>query len=145
MSYQLNALIASSDLIHAIAGELPAAHVAALAQGFSLIPVTEPLFDALNAGNEPCPLGFTSFPNGLLRRLEAWSRVWVATGIQRIGRARRDRHCSGAMPSGCREIRCGDRDPLPVICESTRIDFERSDNPGAIADWQSHARRHLAF
>ncbi|MEV8096648.1 hypothetical protein [Kitasatospora sp. NPDC085879] len=75
MSYELNALLATADLLDVVAAEVPVAQVARLAQGLALIPMTERLHGVLNVPGDRTEPGFTRFPAGFGRRLEAWSQA----------------------------------------------------------------------
>ncbi|MFF1903353.1 hypothetical protein [Kitasatospora sp. NPDC058218] len=79
MSYELQALIGSAELLAVAAAEVPAAHLSPLAQGLALIPATPAFLSALQFGRgEPGfggESGFDWFPDGLERRLAAWSKA----------------------------------------------------------------------
>ncbi|MEV4611661.1 hypothetical protein AB0K43_03530 [Kitasatospora sp. NPDC049258] len=74
MSYELNALAATAELLHVVAAEVPVARVVRLEQGLALIPMTERLHTALHQPAGAGQAGFSYFPGGLGRRLEAWSQ-----------------------------------------------------------------------
>ncbi|MFD9126338.1 hypothetical protein [Kitasatospora sp. NPDC059571] len=75
MSYELNALVATAELLDVVAAEVPAARVARLAQGLALIPVTDRLHAVLDVPGDRTEPGFSRFPASLGRRLEAWSQA----------------------------------------------------------------------
>ncbi|WP_431679147.1 hypothetical protein [Kitasatospora sp. KL5] len=75
MSYELNALLATAELLDVVAAEVPVAQVARLAQGLALIPMTERLHAVLDVPGDRVEPGFTRFPAGFGRRLEAWSQA----------------------------------------------------------------------
>ncbi|MFB8170138.1 hypothetical protein [Kitasatospora purpeofusca] len=91
MSYELQALIGPAELVAVAAAEVPAARPRPLAQGLALIPAT-PEFLAAFRGGEGTPsapgapsapaapravgtVPFDWFPDGLERRLAAWSKA----------------------------------------------------------------------
>ncbi|MFJ8112876.1 hypothetical protein [Streptomyces sp. NPDC096132] len=73
MSYSLRAVITGEDVLRDIVREIPAARSAPLAQGLSLLPVTEDVFDSVTTGDSTRPLGFWWLPGGFDGRLAAWS------------------------------------------------------------------------
>jgi hypothetical protein len=73
VSYVLQAVIAESEVLRGASREVPAARVASLGQGFSLMPMTDELFDAVTDGSAADPLGFWRLPGGFDRRLADWS------------------------------------------------------------------------
>lgn len=75
MSYELRALIGAVDLLKVVAAEVPVARVAPLEQGLALIPMTDRLFDTLNAAGGGTEPGFAFFPGGFGLRLGAWSQA----------------------------------------------------------------------
>lgn len=74
MSHELNAMIATADLLRVVAAEVPAARVVDLAQGLALIPMTDRLHDALQQPDSGPDLGFKRFPGGNTLRFAAWSK-----------------------------------------------------------------------
>ncbi|WP_371497666.1 hypothetical protein OG871_17115 [Kitasatospora sp. NBC_00374] len=74
MSYELNALAATAELLNVVAAEVPVARVVRLEQGLALIPMTDRLHAALHQPAGAQQTGFAYFPGGLARRLEAWSQ-----------------------------------------------------------------------
>ncbi|MEU9129190.1 hypothetical protein AB0D08_13965 [Kitasatospora sp. NPDC048540] len=74
MSYELNALAATAELLNVVAAEVPVARVVRLEQGLALIPMTDRLHAALHQPAAAGQPGFSYFPGGLVRRLEAWSQ-----------------------------------------------------------------------
>ncbi|MER7750539.1 hypothetical protein [Kitasatospora sp. NPDC097643] len=79
MSYELQALIGTLELLTVAAAEVPAARVVPLAQGLALIPVTPEVLSALQAdegGRRPADgAGFGWHPEGFELRLAAWSKA----------------------------------------------------------------------
>jgi len=75
MSYELNALIATVELLSVVAAEVPVAQVTRLSQGLALIPMTDRLHDALEQPSNAPDLGFKRFPGGFGLRLAAWSKA----------------------------------------------------------------------
>ncbi|MER8183888.1 hypothetical protein [Kitasatospora sp. NPDC094015] len=74
MSYELNAMAATTELLNVVAAEVPVARVVRLEQGLAVIPMTERLHAALHQPAAAGQEGFDHFPGGLGRRLEAWSQ-----------------------------------------------------------------------
>ena len=81
MGYELQAVIAEDELLRGASRDLPAARVASLGQGLSLIPMTDQLFDAATDGAEG-PLGFWRLPGGFDRRLAKWSAAGVVAYVE---------------------------------------------------------------
>lgn len=79
MSYELQALIGTLELLRVAAAEVPAARVVALAQGMALIPVTSGVLAALQGdGSVLKPVGGSGFgwhSDGFELRLAAWSKA----------------------------------------------------------------------
>ncbi|MDY0816171.1 hypothetical protein [Kitasatospora purpeofusca] len=88
MSYELQALIGPAELVAVAAAEVPAARPRPLAQGLALIPATPEFLAAFRGGEgnpsapaaPPAPRAVTAvpfdwFPDGLERRLAAWSKA----------------------------------------------------------------------
>lgn len=63
MGYELQAVIAEDEVLRGASQDLPAARVASLGRGLSLIPMTDQLFDAVTDGTEGA-LGFCGFREG---------------------------------------------------------------------------------
>ncbi|WBP88331.1 hypothetical protein [Kitasatospora cathayae] len=97
MSYELQALIGTLELLTVAAAEVPVARVVPLAQGLALIPVTSAVLAALQ-GDGVVPksgsgAGFGWHPDGFELRLAAWSKAgpiacveaefWGGNGTQR--------------------------------------------------------------
>ncbi|POX56337.1 hypothetical protein C3489_05790 [Streptomyces sp. Ru71] len=72
VGYELQAVIAKDELLRGVSRDLPAARLASLGQGLSLIPMTDQLYDAAMDGTEG-PLGFWRLPGGFDKRLADWS------------------------------------------------------------------------
>lgn len=79
MSYELQALIGTFELLAVAAAETSAARVVPLAQGLALIPVTPAVLSALQTdGGSTKPAeaaGFGWHPGGFELRLAAWSKA----------------------------------------------------------------------
>ncbi|GAB7182497.1 hypothetical protein ATKI12_2328 [Kitasatospora sp. Ki12] len=79
MSYELQALIGTLELLRVAAAEVPAARVVPLAQGLALIPVTSGVLAALQGdGSVRKPAGGAGFgwhSDGFELRLAAWSKA----------------------------------------------------------------------
>ncbi|MEU9079449.1 hypothetical protein ACFYUY_38935 [Kitasatospora sp. NPDC004745] len=79
MSYELQALIGTLELLTVAAAEVPAARVVPLAQGLALIPVTPEVRAALQVDDgTPKPVhgpGPGRHPDGFQLRLAAWSKA----------------------------------------------------------------------
>ncbi|GHF51637.1 hypothetical protein [Streptomyces griseosporeus] len=73
MAYDLRAVIADGELLRGVVGELPAARLASIGQGLSLMPVTDELFDSVTDGGGVGTLGFWGLPGGFEENLAAWS------------------------------------------------------------------------
>ena len=73
MGYVLEAVIAREELLRAAARHLPAAQVATVGQGLSLVPMTKELFDAVTDGSPADLLGFWRLPGGFGGLLAQWS------------------------------------------------------------------------
>ncbi|MFF9279691.1 hypothetical protein [Streptomyces griseosporeus] len=73
MAYDLRAVIADGELLRGGVGELPAARLASIGQGLSLMPVTDELFDSVADGGGAGPLGLWGLPGGFEKTLAAWS------------------------------------------------------------------------
>ncbi|MEV7596496.1 hypothetical protein AB0O91_03825 [Kitasatospora sp. NPDC089797] len=79
MSYELQALIGTVELLTVAAAEVSVARVVPLAQGLALIPVTPAVLSALQ-GDAAVPrpgagAGFGWHPEGFELRLAAWSKA----------------------------------------------------------------------
>ncbi|MFE4975873.1 hypothetical protein ACFRAR_27685 [Kitasatospora sp. NPDC056651] len=79
MSYELQALIGTQELLAVAAAEVPAARVVPLAQGLALIPVTSEVLTGLQSdGSVRGPGGGAGFgwhSDGFELRLAAWSKA----------------------------------------------------------------------
>ena len=73
MGYDLKAVIAGTEVLRAAARDLPAARLASLGQGMSLLPMTDALFDSVADGSDAGPLGFWRLPGGFEKTLADWS------------------------------------------------------------------------
>ncbi|WP_030232281.1 hypothetical protein [Streptomyces sp. NRRL S-350] len=79
MSYELQALIGTSELLRVAAAEVPAARVVPLGQGLALIPVTPAVLAALQGDGSPRKstggAGSGWYSAGFELRLAAWSKA----------------------------------------------------------------------
>ncbi|MET8627723.1 hypothetical protein ABZW30_28925 [Kitasatospora sp. NPDC004669] len=79
MSYELQALIGTLELLTVAAAEVPAARVVPLAQGLALIPVTSAVLAALQGDAAVSKVGggagFGWHSDGFELRLAAWSKA----------------------------------------------------------------------
>ncbi|MFD9397137.1 hypothetical protein ACFWBB_42335 [Streptomyces sp. NPDC060000] len=75
MSYDLQAVIAGGEVLRTASRDLPAARLASLGQGLSLMPMTAALFDSVADGSGTGALGFWRLPGGFEKTLADWSTV----------------------------------------------------------------------
>ncbi|BAJ29058.1 MULTISPECIES: hypothetical protein [Kitasatospora] len=75
MSYELNALIATEELIAVVVAEVPLAHAVALPHGLALVPMTDELHEALQHPSNAPDFGFKRFPSGFALRIAGWSKA----------------------------------------------------------------------
>ncbi|MGW1894207.1 hypothetical protein ACWCP6_28790 [Streptomyces sp. NPDC002004] len=73
MGYDLQAVIADGEALSAAVRDLPAARLASIGQGLSLIPMTDALFDSVADSSDVGALGFWRLPRGAEKTLAAWS------------------------------------------------------------------------
>ncbi|MEU3991752.1 hypothetical protein AB0F24_25905 [Streptomyces platensis] len=73
MGYDLHAVIAEEEVLRGAARDLPAARLASIGQGLSLMPMTDVLFDSVADGSGVGALGFWRLPGGFEQSLAAWS------------------------------------------------------------------------
>jgi hypothetical protein len=73
MGYDLRAVIADGEALRGVARDLPAARLASIGQGLSLMPITDALFDSVADGSGVGALGFWGLPGGFEKALAAWS------------------------------------------------------------------------
>ncbi|WP_172384718.1 hypothetical protein [Streptomyces sp. MNP-20] len=73
MGYDLQAVIAGGEALRGAARDLPAARLAEIGQGLSLMPMTDALFDSVTDGGGVGALGFSRLPGGFEKTLAAWS------------------------------------------------------------------------
>ncbi|MEV4556621.1 hypothetical protein AB0K51_06455 [Kitasatospora sp. NPDC049285] len=89
MSYELNALLATAELLAVVAAEVPAARMTRLSHDLALIPMTDELFDALQQPSRSADFGFKRFPDGFGLRIAAWSKsapiAYVETDAEHSG------------------------------------------------------------
>ncbi len=74
MGYELQAVIAKDEVLRGASRDLPAAQVASLGQGLSLIPMTDQLFDAATDGTEG-PRSSGGFREGMMESF--WSSMQI--------------------------------------------------------------------
>jgi hypothetical protein len=73
MSYDLQAVIADEEVLRIATRHLPAARLASIGQGLSLMPMTDSLFETVAASSGAGVLGFRRFPEGFEKTLAGWS------------------------------------------------------------------------
>ncbi|MFI2206104.1 hypothetical protein ACH47Z_36130 [Streptomyces sp. NPDC020192] len=73
MGYDLQAVIADGERLRAVARGLPAARLASIGQGLSLMPMTDVLFASVADGSGVGALGFWRLPGAFEKTLAAWS------------------------------------------------------------------------
>jgi hypothetical protein len=116
MAYQLRAVIAGQDVLRRIADDLPAARLARLGQGLSLMPMTNDLFDEVTNGDTTGPLGFSRLPGGFDARLAAWSATGAVAFVEAdyfggVGEQRAAVWADGALALG--PLALGEGEPFP--------------------------------
>jgi hypothetical protein len=82
MGYELQAVIASTDLLRAATADLAHARLAPLRQGFTLLPITDDLFDSVTDRAADQMPGFWRLPNGFDRVLAAWSHTGAVAYVE---------------------------------------------------------------
>ncbi|MGW4380699.1 hypothetical protein [Kitasatospora sp. NPDC004531] len=75
MPYELNALIATDELITVVAAELPIARVTRLPHGLAIVPMTDELHQALAHPSTAPDYDFKRFPSGFALRIAGWSKA----------------------------------------------------------------------
>ncbi|MFJ5922144.1 hypothetical protein ACIQF6_05975 [Kitasatospora sp. NPDC092948] len=75
MPYELNALIATDELITVVAAELPIARITRLPRGLALIRMTDELHNALQQPSTTPDYDFKRFPSGFALRIAGWSKA----------------------------------------------------------------------
>ncbi|MFI6494367.1 hypothetical protein [Streptomyces sp. NPDC050564] len=73
MSYDLQAVIADGEALRDAARDLPAARLASIGQGLSLMPMTDALFDSVTNNSGVGALGFWRLPGRFEKVLADWS------------------------------------------------------------------------
>ncbi|MFD5910672.1 hypothetical protein ACFWHL_18350 [Streptomyces massasporeus] len=73
MSYDLRAVIADQEVLRIATRDLPAARLASIGQGLSLMPMTDALCAAVADGGGGGTWGFRRFPGGFEKVLAGWS------------------------------------------------------------------------
>ncbi|AOT58907.1 hypothetical protein [Streptomyces rubrolavendulae] len=73
MSYALEAVIASDEVLRLASREIPGSRVVPLGQGLSLMPMTDEVVAALTDGSDGRDLGFWRLPEGFGALLAQWS------------------------------------------------------------------------
>jgi len=66
-------VIADGQALRGVARDLPAARLASIGQGFSLMPMAGALFESLADGSAVIALGFRQLPGGFEKALADWS------------------------------------------------------------------------
>ena len=72
MGYTIQAVIGPAALLTTVVAEQPGAALIGLPQGIAMMPMTDEVFDAVNAGADE-GLGFWKLPAGYPGKLSAWS------------------------------------------------------------------------
>lgn len=75
MSYEIQAVIASTDLLRAATADLAHARLAPLQQGLTLLPITNDLLDSVTDQAADQMSGFWRLPHGFDHTLAAWSHT----------------------------------------------------------------------
>ncbi|MFJ1753137.1 hypothetical protein [Kitasatospora sp. NPDC088134] len=75
MPYELNALIATGELIGVVVAEIPLARAVGLPHGLALVPMTDVLHDVLQHPSNTPDFGFKRFPSGFAPRVAGWSKA----------------------------------------------------------------------
>jgi hypothetical protein len=73
MGYDLQAVIADREALRGVARDLPAAGLASIGQGLSLMSMTDALFESVADGSGVGALGFWRLPGGFEKTVAAWS------------------------------------------------------------------------
>ncbi|MET7390373.1 hypothetical protein ACFYPT_10610 [Streptomyces sp. NPDC005529] len=81
MGYELQAVIAKVEVLRIAARDLPAARMASLGHGLSLMPMTDQLFEAAADGTHGPP-GFLRLPGGFAKRLADWSAAGAVAYVE---------------------------------------------------------------
>ncbi|MEU9339173.1 hypothetical protein AB0D49_39545 [Streptomyces sp. NPDC048290] len=118
MGYTLHAVIASEAVLSDAVRGLPAARLASIGQGLSLMPMTDALFDSVADGGGVGALGFWRLSEGFARMLAHWSAAGPVAyaeaeffgGVGEQSAAVWDR---GALVLGPLRIREGEACPAP--------------------------------
>lgn len=82
MGYDLRAVIADEEALRGATRDLPAARLASIGQGLSLMPMTDALFDSVADGSGLGTLGFWGLPEGFEKTLAAWSAGWPVAFVE---------------------------------------------------------------
>ncbi|MGA5818788.1 hypothetical protein ACPC54_13140 [Kitasatospora sp. NPDC094028] len=89
MSYELQALIGTLELLTVAAAEVPVARVVPLAQGLAMLPVTSAVLAALQGdgatARTPAGTGFGRHADGFELRLAAWSKAGPIACVEAEG------------------------------------------------------------
>lgn len=72
MGYDLQAVV-GGEVLRVGSRQLPAARLASIGQGLSLMPMTDEFFDSIAFGGEEGALGFWRLPEGFAKTLADWS------------------------------------------------------------------------
>ncbi|MFD8154348.1 MULTISPECIES: hypothetical protein [unclassified Streptomyces] len=73
MGYDLHAVIGGEEALRRAARAVPAARSVSIAQGLSLMPMTDALLAALESADRERELGFWRLPQGFAKELGGWS------------------------------------------------------------------------
>ncbi|MDO0930148.1 hypothetical protein QQY24_34385 [Streptomyces sp. TG1A-8] len=135
MGYELQAVIASDEVLRIASREVPGAQVVPLGQGLSLMPMTDEVFDAVTDGSDGRDLGFWRLPGGFDTLLAQWSAAGPIAYVEAeyfggVGEQRAAVWADGALALG----------PLD---EPTKKRFSRAVSPISQALRRLGARRSL--
>lgn len=73
MGYELRAVIAGREVLHALTRDLAPAQLAPLEQGLALLPITDEVFDAVTDHSSADGPGFEQMPRGFDQMTARWS------------------------------------------------------------------------
>ncbi|HJD82442.1 hypothetical protein ABZX88_06825 [Kitasatospora aureofaciens] len=143
MSYELQALLGTLELLTVAAAEVPAARVVPLAQGLALIPLTSAVLSALQGDAAvPKPAGGAGFgwhSDGFELRIAAWSKAgpiacveaeyFGGSGTQRAAVWSDGRVVLGPLTSGDSEASPAEGTPISraLRCLGGRVEPGRVD------------------
>ncbi|WP_182900116.1 hypothetical protein [Microbispora sp. H10830] len=117
MSYDVQAVIASTQLLRTVTAALTHTRLGSLRQGFSLLPITDELFDSVVDYTADRVQEFRRLPNGFDRTIASWSQAgpvayveaeyFGGTGEQRAAVWHDERLVLGPL-------KVGEKEPFPV-------------------------------